>query len=181
MHVRRFSLFALLALFSFSVQAGTTVENIRIWAEGGKTRVVLDLSRPSQHSIFTLRNPDRLVVDLEQGRLAPSLASDLPAAAGSVKSVRTGIKADGKLRVMFVNGGFFIFEKLGDGELGRWLQERKLPWFGGTVATLDQASMAKAYPYLAAGDKVEGGGGGGGKGKGGNPFGFEMPKMPWDQ
>ena len=34
-----------------------------------------------------------------------------------------GITADGKLRVMFVNGGFFIFEKLGDGELGRWLQE----------------------------------------------------------
>ena len=87
-----------------------------------------------------------------------------------------GITADGKLRVMFVNGGFFIFEKLGDGELGRWLQERKLPWFGGTVATLDQASMAKAYPYLAAGDKVEGGGGGGGKGKGATRSGLRCPR-----
>ncbi len=96
----RFSLFAVLALFSISAQAGTTVENIRMWAEGGKTRVVLDLSRPSQHSIFTLRNPDRLVVDLEQGRLAPSLASDLPGATGSVRGVRTAIKADGKLRVV---------------------------------------------------------------------------------
>lgn len=100
MHVCRFSLFALLALFSISVQAGTTVENIRIWADGGKTRVVLDLSQPSKHSIFTLRNPDRLVVDLEQGRLSSSLASDLPAATGSVQAVRTGIKADGKLRVV---------------------------------------------------------------------------------
>ena len=100
MHFRRFSLLVLLALLSFSAQAGTTVENIRIWAEGGKTRVVLDLSRPSRHSIFTLRNPDRLVVDLEQGRLSPSLDGDLPGSTGSVKSVRTGIKADGKLRVV---------------------------------------------------------------------------------
>jgi N-acetylmuramoyl-L-alanine amidase len=100
MHYRRFSLIALLALFSFSAQAGTTVENIRIWAEGGKTRVVLDLSRPSQHNIFTLRNPDRLVVDLEQGRLSPSLAADLPASTGSVKTVRSAVRADGKLRVV---------------------------------------------------------------------------------
>jgi N-acetylmuramoyl-L-alanine amidase len=100
MHVCRFSLFAMLALFSISAQAGTTVENIRIWADAGKTRVVLDLSRPSQHSIFTLRNPDRLVVDLERGRLAPSLAAGLPESTGSVQAVRTAIKADGKLRVV---------------------------------------------------------------------------------
>ena len=100
MHYRRFSLIALLALFSFSAQAGTTVENIRIWAEGGKTRVVLDLSRPSQHNIFTLRNPDRLVVDLEQGRLSSSLSADLPTSTGSVKAVRSAVRADGKLRVV---------------------------------------------------------------------------------
>lgn len=35
MHIRRFSLIALLALFSISAHAGTTVEDIRIWAEGG--------------------------------------------------------------------------------------------------------------------------------------------------
>jgi N-acetylmuramoyl-L-alanine amidase len=100
MHLRHFSLFAILALFSISAQAGTTVENIRIWAEGGKTRVVLDLSRPSQHNIFTLRNPDRLVVDLEQGRLASSLAADLPESTGAVRAVRTAIRSDGKLRVV---------------------------------------------------------------------------------
>jgi N-acetylmuramoyl-L-alanine amidase len=100
MHIRRFSLIALLALFSISAHAGTTVEDIRIWAEGGKTRVVLDLSRPSRHNIFTLRNPDRLVVDLEQGRLASSLAADLPKSTGSVQAVRTAVRADGKLRVV---------------------------------------------------------------------------------
>lgn len=100
MHRRRFILIVLLALFSMSATAGTTVENIRIWAEGGKTRVVLDLSRPSQHSIFTLRNPDRLVVDLEKGRLASTLAADMPGSTGAVKGVRSAIKANGTLRVV---------------------------------------------------------------------------------
>lgn len=100
MHHRRLSLIALLALFSLSAHAGTTVENIRIWAEGGKTRVVLDLSRPSQHNIFTLRNPDRLVVDLERGRLASTLAADMPGSTGAVKGVRSAINANGTLRVV---------------------------------------------------------------------------------
>ena len=100
MHHRRFSLIVLLALFSMSAYAGTTVENIRIWADDGKTRVVLDLSRPSQHNIFTLRNPDRLVVDLEQSRMASKLADDMPGSTGAVKGVRSAIKADGTLRVV---------------------------------------------------------------------------------
>jgi len=45
-------LIAIFALWSTAAQSDTTVENIRIWAEGGKTRVVLDLSRPADHSIF---------------------------------------------------------------------------------------------------------------------------------
>jgi len=97
---QRLSLFALLALFTSTAFASTTVENIRIWAEGGKTRVVLDLSRPVEHTIFTLRGPDRLVVDLKQGRLAKSLSSGMPDSTGSVKGIRSAIKADGQLRVV---------------------------------------------------------------------------------
>jgi len=97
---QRLSLIALFALFTSTVQAGTTVENIRIWAEGGKTRVVLDLSHPVEHTIFTLRGPDRLVVDLKRGRLASALTSGMPDTTGSVKGIRTAIKADGQLRVV---------------------------------------------------------------------------------
>ncbi len=89
----------LLLLFGVAAKAGTTVENIRVWAEGGKTRVVLDLSAPVTHSIFTLRSPDRLVIDLEDGRLADSLRS-MPGGVGAVKSIRSGARADGKLRVV---------------------------------------------------------------------------------
>lgn len=100
MHRQRLLLITLFALFTTAAQAAPTVENIRIWAEGGKTRVVLDLSQPADHAIFTLRGPDRLVVDLKAGRLSSSLASDMPGSTGAVKGIRSAIKADGQLRVV---------------------------------------------------------------------------------
>jgi N-acetylmuramoyl-L-alanine amidase len=100
MHRQRLLLMTLFALFTTAAQAAPTVENIRIWAEGGKTRVVLDLSQPTKHAIFTLRGPDRLVIDLKAGRLSPSLVSDMPGPTGTVKGIRSAIKADGQLRVV---------------------------------------------------------------------------------
>ena len=90
---------ALLLLFAFTAQAGTTVENIRIWSESDKTRVVLDLSNPADHNIFTLRGPDRLVIDLKDGRLADALRA-MPQGKGSVRSIRSAVRADGQLRVV---------------------------------------------------------------------------------
>jgi len=88
----------LASLAAAAASAATTVENIRLWSEGGRTRVVLDLSRPVQHSIFTLRGPDRLVVDLKDSRLATTLKK-LPS-GGAIRSIRTGLRADGQLRVV---------------------------------------------------------------------------------
>ena len=99
MRISRFCLYALLALCCTGAQAATTVENIRIWSESGKTRVVFDLSRPSRHHIFTLRGPDRVVVDLKDGRLSKSLTS-LPQGAGSVRAIRSAVRANGQLRVV---------------------------------------------------------------------------------
>jgi N-acetylmuramoyl-L-alanine amidase len=76
-----------------------TVENIRVWAENERTRVVLDLSGPANHSIFTLRGPDRLVVDLQDSKLADAL-QHLPEGRGTVSAIRTGRRADGQLRVV---------------------------------------------------------------------------------
>ena len=93
------TLLIILLLPFAKAHAATEVENVRVWSESGRTRVVLDLSRPSEHSIFTLRGPDRLVVDLKNGRLAESLKS-LPGAAGSVRAIRSGRRANGQLRVV---------------------------------------------------------------------------------
>ena len=86
-------------LLTLAAVAGTTVENVRIWTENDKTRVVLDLSQSAAHKIFTLRSPDRLVIDLKDSRLASSLA-DLPGGTGAVTAIRSAVRADGQLRVV---------------------------------------------------------------------------------
>lgn len=86
-------------LLSAIASAETTLENVRIWAENDKTRVVLDLSDSAAHNIFTLRRPDRLVIDLKDGRLAKSLTT-LPQGTGAVKAIRSAIRANGQLRVV---------------------------------------------------------------------------------
>ena len=90
---------ALLLMLTSVAFAGSTVENVRIWSESNKTRVVLDLSQSVQHSIFTLRGPDRLVIDLKDSRLAKALTS-MPQGAGAVRSIRSAVRADGQLRVV---------------------------------------------------------------------------------
>lgn len=99
MHRLRLTVIGLVLLTPAVGIADTTVENIRVWSEGGKTRVVLDLSRPAEHNIFTLRGPERLVVDLKDGKLSKSLLQ-LPTGDGSIKGIRTGVRANGQLRVV---------------------------------------------------------------------------------
>ncbi|NCF14404.1 MAG: AMIN domain-containing protein [Gammaproteobacteria bacterium] len=95
----RFTSCLLILLLSSAAFAGSTVENVRIWSENNKTRVVLDLSRSVQHNIFTLRGPDRLVIDLKDSRLAKSLV-EMPQGAGSVRAIRSAVRANGQLRVV---------------------------------------------------------------------------------
>lgn len=99
MPLRHLTLITALLLLSLQAIAGTTVENVRIWAEDDKTRVVLDLNKSVTHNIFTLRGPDRLVIDLKDSRLASSLNS-LPKGAGAVRSIRSAVRAGGQLRVV---------------------------------------------------------------------------------
>lgn len=87
------------ALFWCCTAQSATVENIRVWSEDGRTRVVLDLSQPARHNIFTLRGPDRLVVDLDDSEISAALG-DLPGAAGALAGIRTGPRAEGGLRVV---------------------------------------------------------------------------------
>lgn len=93
-------LFFSVSLLSLAALAqSATVENIRVWSEDGRTRVVLDLSAPAEHNIFTLRGPDRLVVDLKDSRLASGL-EDLPQGTGALTRIRSGLRANGQLRVV---------------------------------------------------------------------------------
>lgn len=87
-----------LALFPALAQSATTIKDVRLWSEEGRTRIVLDLNKPAEHNIFTLRSPDRLVVDLKDSRISNGLKS-FPV-GGAIAAIRTGLSSNGQLRVV---------------------------------------------------------------------------------
>ncbi len=89
----------LLATFAFSAHA-VDVDSVRLWRSPDSTRIVFDLSGPVEHSLFTLENPARLVVDLNKAALKTSF-SDLHLQDTPVARVRSGVKNKEDLRVVF--------------------------------------------------------------------------------
>lgn len=78
--------------------SATQLESLKLVDGDGGTRAVLELSSESEYKVFTLANPDRLVLDLSGTTLAAGYKA--PAPNGIVAAVRTGKPADGDLRVV---------------------------------------------------------------------------------
>ncbi len=74
------------------------LRDIQIEAGPQGTRVFLHLSEVTDHKLFTLEKPDRVVVDLERTRLARGVR--MPGSAGVIDVVRTGVQKNGALRVV---------------------------------------------------------------------------------
>ncbi|MGA9855902.1 MAG: N-acetylmuramoyl-L-alanine amidase [Gammaproteobacteria bacterium] len=62
----------------------------------GQPALVFDFSAPVEHRIFTLSNPNRIVIDIDNVRLAASL----PAGQGVVKDLRSAVHDQSGLRVV---------------------------------------------------------------------------------
>ncbi|MDT8385454.1 MAG: N-acetylmuramoyl-L-alanine amidase [Gammaproteobacteria bacterium] len=84
-----------------------SVDGVRMWAGPDDTRLVFDISGPVDHSIFMLRSPDRVVLDLKNARLkqAPhgldfrnSLVSDLRSATRNGDDLRLVLDLKTKVR-----------------------------------------------------------------------------------
>lgn len=75
------------------------LQDIRLWAGPEQTRIVFDLSGPIDHTVFTLENPDRVVIDIRHARRTDSLR-DPREGKGLVKDVRTGVQPGGTTRVV---------------------------------------------------------------------------------
>lgn len=75
------------------------LQDIRLWASPDSTRIVLDLSAPASYSMFSLGDPERVVIDLEQAQFAPAGVAT-PAGTGVVNAVRLGEREGGALRVV---------------------------------------------------------------------------------
>jgi len=87
-----------LGLFSISAFA-VEVSGFRVWTDPEKTRAVLDLSSRADYQLFTLENPDRVVVDLNSSSLTDSLDFETEH-AGVITSVRHGSPEKDTLRVV---------------------------------------------------------------------------------
>lgn len=86
-----------LALIASRAFAGD-VQAVRFWDADDHTRVVFDVSAPVHYKLFTLANPDRLVLDIARSRVSKSL--DGFELEGAVKRIRTGRQGEDTLRVV---------------------------------------------------------------------------------
>jgi len=75
------------------------LRDVRLWAGPESTRVVFDLSAPTEHKIFSLVAPERVVIDLDDVERSSRLAASREG-SGLVQRIRTGRRPDGALRVV---------------------------------------------------------------------------------
>ncbi len=72
-------------------QPGIGVREVRVWPGPDATRVVIELSGTSQYNVLTLRDPDRVVIDVSGAHLDMGL---LPAGEGLIKQLRAGMRGN---------------------------------------------------------------------------------------
>lgn len=75
------------------------LQDIRVWAGPEQTRIVFDLSAVADYSVFTLDNPDRVVIDIRQSRRIDSIRESREG-KGLVRSVRLGVQPGSTTRVV---------------------------------------------------------------------------------
>ena len=89
---------------SDAVAALLSVDAARVWPATEYTRVTLESAEAIQHTVFTLDNPERVVIDLENVKVTPALTALADKIAESdpyVKTVRVGRFKPGTVRLVF--------------------------------------------------------------------------------
>lgn len=84
-------------LFSVTAIGDVRVENVRVSHDDDRTRVVFDLSGASEHKVFNLEGPDRVVLDLAGARMATDRSPD---AQGLLQRVRSAPRGETDLRMV---------------------------------------------------------------------------------
>ena len=75
------------------------VNGARIWNAPDNTRLVFDISDAVEHSVFTLENPDRIVIDMKDTISSPVL-EQVPLSDSLIKKIRSGIRKGTNLRIV---------------------------------------------------------------------------------
>lgn len=115
-------LFTALLLLIFSVNSlasSAKILNIRLLEEVQQiTRLIFELDSPSNHSVFTLNSPYRLVIDFENAQLVKAVPN-LPTNHSILKNIRSSARNNNDLRVVLdlkqsINAKSFLLNPSGD-------------------------------------------------------------------
>lgn len=94
---------SLLALLPWMLTVNTVsaadIEEVRLWRAPDHTRLVFDLSESANYELFTLVNPDRVVVDIAESSLRGDL-SELDFEGSPISGLRSAIRDDNTLRMV---------------------------------------------------------------------------------
>lgn len=100
MRPSRSLIWGLLSLLATPLASAAELREVRLWESPDATRVVFDLSQETQHKVFALDNPARIVVDIQGvGEAGVNVANATPP-KGTVRQIRSGMREDGSLRVV---------------------------------------------------------------------------------
>jgi N-acetylmuramoyl-L-alanine amidase len=79
--------------------AALQVQGVRLWAAPDSTRVVFDVSGPVDHRLFTLKDPNRLVIDLPNAKIDSTVKQTF-SSGGIVRKLRSGQRNGHDLRLV---------------------------------------------------------------------------------
>ncbi|MBN0989165.1 N-acetylmuramoyl-L-alanine amidase [Amphritea sp. RP18W] len=100
--IRRAGLIVLLLSCWLGTAGGYAAEvhNVRVWIAPDHARLVFDLSSEVQHKLFTLKKPDRIVLDVSDASLQSNLET-VDLSGSPVSLIRSGSRNGGKdLRIV---------------------------------------------------------------------------------
>lgn len=89
----------LLLLLASGLADAASVDNLRLWAAPDHARLVFDLSSPARANVFSLDNPRRLVIDLDDSQLNADV-DRLDLEGSAISTLRTGVRDGNGLRVV---------------------------------------------------------------------------------
>jgi len=75
------------------------IRSLRLSTSAEGTRAVFDVSGPLDYKVFSIANPERIVLDLRASNFGGAFTA--PAAKGMLKSVRTGKQGKEDVRIVF--------------------------------------------------------------------------------
>lgn len=77
----------------------SSVESVRVRPSPERTRIVFDVSSPVEHKIFSLENPRRLVIDIDDAQLVAAL-DKIELADTPIRRLRASPRGEDDLRVV---------------------------------------------------------------------------------